>query len=302
MKIPFLTPQLKDRLRQYYFLTRLHKPIGIFLLLWPTLWALWIAGTGKPDFGNVVIFVTGVILMRSAGCVINDYADRNFDPHVARTKERPIAAGQVSPREALLLFVVLCLVAFGLVLLTNRLTVYLSVGGALLATIYPFSKRYTHLPQVVLGMAFAWAVPMAFTAQTGAIHKLAWLIYVITVVWAVIYDTMYAMVDRDDDLKIGVKSTAILFGEADRIILFILQLLMFLGLFLLGHQAELQWPYYTGLGVAILLALYQQYLIRHREPRACFAAFLNNHWLGMVVFAGIVGSYLVVKEIPNPFA
>ena len=302
MQIPFLTPYMKERLRQYYYLTRLHKPIGIFLLLWPTLWALWIAGAGKPAFANVVIFVTGVILMRSAGCVINDYADRNYDPHVSRTKDRPIATGKVSPREALLLFVALCLTAFGLVLLTNSLTVYLSVGGAALATLYPFSKRYTHLPQVVLGMAFAWAVPMAFTAQTGAIHKLAWLIYVITVVWAVIYDTMYAMVDRNEDLKIGVKSTAILFGEADRIILFILQLLMFLGLFLLGRQAELQWPYYAGMGIAALLSLYQQYLIRYREPKACLAAFLNNHWLGMAVFAGIVGSYLVTKEIPNPFA
>jgi 4-hydroxybenzoate polyprenyltransferase len=291
MKQPLLSPQLRARLRQYYYLTRLHKPIGIFLLLWPTLWALWIAGAGKPAFGVVIIFVLGTVLMRSAGCVINDYADRNIDPHVRRTRERPLATGKVTPREALLLFVVLCLLAFGLVLLTNPLTVYLSFGGAALAAIYPFSKRYTHLPQVVLGMAFAWAIPMAFAAQTGAITKQAWLIYVITVVWAVIYDTMYAMVDRDDDVKIGVKSTAILFGDADRIILAILQILMLLGLWLLGRQVELAWPYFAGIGVAAGLAAYQQFLIRRRDPKGCFAAFLNNHWLGLAVFAGLVVSY-----------
>lgn len=287
-----LTPYMKDRLRQYYYLTRLHRPIGIFLLLWPTLWALWIAAEGKPSIGVLVIFVTGVVLMRSAGCVINDYADRKIDPQVTRTRERPIATGKVSPREALLLFVVLCLVAFGLVLLTNPLTIYLSVGGALLAAIYPFMKRYTHLPQVVLGMTFAWAVPMAFAAQTGSISKLAWLIYVITVVWAVIYDTMYAMVDREDDIKIGVKSTAILFGEADRVILLILQVLMFLGFFLLGKQVGLGSPYYYGVGVAMVLAVYQQFLIHWREPKGCFAAFLNNHWLGLAIFIGIVANYL----------
>lgn len=288
-----LTPYMKDRLRQYYYLTRLHRPIGIFLLLWPTLWALWIAAEGKPSLGVLAIFVAGVVLMRSAGCVINDYADRKIDPHVTRTRERPIATGKVSPREALLLFVVLCLVAFGLVLLTNPLTIYLSVAGALLAAIYPFMKRYTHLPQVVLGMTFAWAVPMAFAAQTGSIGKLAWLIYVITVVWAVIYDTMYAMVDREDDLKIGVKSTAILFGEADRAILLILQVLMFLGLLLVGKQAGLDSPYYYGIGVAVILAAYQQFLIRQRDPKGCFAAFLNNHWLGLAVFIGLVANYLL---------
>jgi 4-hydroxybenzoate polyprenyltransferase len=288
-----LTPYIKDRLRQYYYLTRLHRPIGIFLLLWPTLWALWIASEGKPSLAVLAIFVTGVVLMRSAGCVINDYADRKIDPHVARTRERPIATGKVSPREALLLFVVLCLVAFGLVLLTNAYTIYLSFGGVVLAAIYPFMKRYTHLPQVVLGMTFAWAVPMAFAAQTGSISKLAWLIYVITVVWAVIYDTMYAMVDREDDLKIGVKSTAILFGEADRVILLILQVLMFLGFLLLGKQAGLGSLYYYGVGVAVALAAYQQFLIRQRDPKGCFAAFLNNHWLGLAVFIGLVANYLL---------
>ncbi|MBI3561008.1 MAG: 4-hydroxybenzoate octaprenyltransferase [Gammaproteobacteria bacterium] len=286
-----LTPALKERLRQYYYLTRLHRPIGIFLLLWPTLWALWIASAGKPSWGVLAIFIAGVVLMRSAGCVINDYADRNIDPHVARTRERPMGTGKVAPREALILFVVLCLCAFGLVLLTNRLTVYLSVGALSLAVLYPFAKRYTHLPQVVLGMAFALAVPMAYAAQTGALNKLAWLIYVVTVVWAVIYDTMYAMADREDDLKIGVKSTAILFGEADRVILLVLQVLLFLGLFLVGRQAELGWPYDTAVGVAGLFALYQQFLIRRREPQGCLAAFINNHWLGLSVFVGIVISY-----------
>lgn len=291
MKKPLLSPHARDRLRQYYYLTRLHKPIGIFLLLWPTLWALWIAGAGKPAPAVVFIFVLGTILMRSAGCVINDYADRNIDTHVTRTRERPIATGKVKPREALFLFVALCLTAFILVLFTNALTVYLSFGGALLAAVYPFSKRYTHLPQVVLGMAFGWAIPMAFAAQTGAITKQAWLMYVITVVWAVIYDTMYAMVDREDDLKIGVKSTAILFGDMDRIILAILQGLLLLGLWLLGHQAELAWPYTAGVAVAAVFAGYQQFLIRRRDPKGCFEAFLNNHWLGLAVFAGLALSY-----------
>jgi 4-hydroxybenzoate polyprenyltransferase len=293
--MPMLTPRIKDRLRQYYYLTRLHRPIGIFLLLWPMLWALWIASAGKPDIGVAIIFIVGVVLMRSAGCVINDYADRAIDPQVARTRQRPIATGKVSPKEALAVFAVLIIAAFGLVLFTNQLTILLSVGGALLAIIYPFTKRHTHLPQVVLGMAFAWSVPMVYAAQTNAINKVAWLIYMITVVWAVIYDTLYAMVDREDDLKIGVKSTAILFGDADRVIIFILQLLMFLGLLLLGQQAKLQWPYYLGVGVAACFALYQQYLIRRREPPACFAAFLNNNWLGLALFVGVVASFVVTQ-------
>lgn len=293
--MPMLTPRIKDRLRQYYYLTRLHRPIGIFLLLWPMLWALWIASAGKPDIGVAIIFIVGVVLMRSAGCVINDYADRAIDPQVARTRQRPIATGKVSAKEALAVFAVLIIAAFGLVLFTNQLTILLSVGGALLAIIYPFTKRHTHLPQVVLGMAFAWSVPMVYAAQTNAINKVAWLIYMITVVWAVIYDTLYAMVDREDDLKIGVKSTAILFGDADRVILFILQLLMFLGLLLLGQQAKLQWPYYLGVGVAACFALYQQYLIRRREPPACFAAFLNNNWLGLALFVGVVASFVVTQ-------
>jgi len=285
-------PHIRERLLQYYYLVRLHRPIGIFLLLWPMLWALWIASEGKPDLLVLFVFVAGVVLMRSAGCAINDYADRDIDPHVSRTQDRPVAAGKVSPREALLVFVVLSLIAFALVWLTNRLTVYLSFGGALLAAVYPFTKRHTHLPQVVLGAAFAWAVPMAFAAQTGSVPKLAWLIYVITVIWAVIYDTMYAMVDREDDLKIGVKSTAILFGEADRLIILILQIMMFVALGLLGQRADLAEPYYYSLVLAGGFALYQQLLIRHREPSHCFRAFLNNNWIGAVIFAGLLLSYI----------
>jgi len=283
---------LRERLRQYYYLTRLDRPIGIFLLLWPTLWALWIASEGRPNLLVLFVFITGVVLMRSAGCVINDYADRKIDPHIKRTQQRPIAAGKVKPKEALMLFIVLCLVAFGLVLLMNRFTVYLSIGGVILAAIYPFMKRYTHLPQIVLGMAFAWSIPMAFAAQTGEVHRIAWLIYAITVVWAVIYDTMYAMADREEDLKIGVKSTAILFGDADKTILLVLQVMMFIGLLLLGQKLKLNWFYYGFLIPAAVFAGYQQYLIRDREPLKCFQAFLNNNWLGVMVFFGILTNYV----------
>lgn len=285
-------PLIRDRLQQYYFLTRLNRPIGIFLLLWPMLWALWIASEGKPSPVVLFVFVLGVILMRSAGCVINDYADRKVDPLVARTKERPIASGKVTEREAIILFVVLLLIAFALVWLTNMFTVYLSFGGAILASIYPYMKRYTNLPQVVLGMAFAWSIPMVFAAQTEAIPRLAWLLYVTTIIWAVIYDTMYAMVDREEDIKIGVKSTAILFGEADRLILLILQILMFIGLGLIGQQAELGRPYFVCLVFAGMFALYQQFLIRDRKPELCFRAFLNNNWLGAMVFSGVLLSYI----------
>lgn len=283
---------IKDRLLQYAYLMRLHKPIGIFLLLWPTLWALWIAGQGRPDFKVFSVFVAGVVLMRSAGCVINDYADRNFDPHVARTRDRPIAAGRVSPREALLLFFALSMLAFLLVLLMNALTVWLSLAGGLLAASYPFMKRYTHLPQVYLGAAFGWAVPMAFAAQTGAVPRTAWLLFVATVLWATAYDTMYGMVDREDDRKIGVRSTAILFGDADRTIIGIIQLLALSALALAGQAAGLGGFYYFGLLLAAGLALYQQFLIRERKPEQCFKAFLNNNWFGAAVFSGIILEYL----------
>jgi 4-hydroxybenzoate polyprenyltransferase len=281
-----------ERLRQYALLMRLDRPIGSFLLLWPALWALWLAGAGHPRPLVVVVFVLGVVLMRSAGCVINDYADRHVDPHVARTRQRPMAAGRVTPREALTLFVVLCLLAFALVLLMNRLTVMMSVGGAVLAVIYPFMKRYTHLPQVVLGMAFGWAVPMAYAAQTGAVPPVAWLLFIATVLWDTAYDTMYAMVDRPDDLRIGVKSTAILFGEADRYLIALIQSLFFVVMIMIGRQLQLGGFYYAGLAAAVGLAVYQLFLIRRRDPGECFKAFLNNNWFGMVIFAGIVMHYL----------
>ena len=287
-----MNPDIKTRLHQYMLLTRLHRPIGILLLLWPTLWALWIASAGHPDPLVFIVFVLGVVLMRSAGCVINDYADRDIDPHVARTSDRPIAAGRVSPREALKVFVVLCLTAFGLVLLMNRLTILLSLVGVLLAAAYPFMKRYTHLPQVVLGMAFGWAVPMVFAAQTGEMPKVAWLLFTATVLWATAYDTMYAMVDRPDDLKIGVKSTAILFGDADRLIIGAIQILLLLAMVLIGRQMEMGLAYYMGLTVAAGLGVYQQYLIRNREAAGCFKAFLNNNWFGAAIFCGIVLDYL----------
>ena len=285
-------PYLRDRVQQYYLLTRMDRPIGIFLLLWPTLWALWVAAEGLPNWHVLLVFVSGVFLMRSAGCVINDYADREFDPLVSRTRERPIAAGRVKPNEALWLFAALCLLAFALVLTMNALTIKLSFVGVGLAAIYPFMKRYTHLPQVVLGMAFGWAIPMAFAAQTGSVPKVAWLMYVINVVWSVVYDTMYAMADREDDIKAGVKSTAILFGDADRVIIGLLQGMVLLGLFLLGQQLGLGVAFYISLAVVVALGVYQQYLIRLRQPTQCFKAFLNNNWLGAVVFAGLVISYL----------
>ena len=284
---------MKNRLTQYSRLMRLDRPIGIFLLLWPMLWALWIASEGSPNPLVLLVFASGVVLMRSAGCVINDYADRNYDPHVERTRDRPIAAGRVSPGEALTLFAVLCLTAFGLVLLMNRLTIMLSFVGVVLAALYPFMKRFTHLPQVFLGAAFGWAVPMVFAAQTGAVPKVAWLLFVATVLWATAYDTMYGMVDREDDLKIGVKSTAILFGEADRAIIATIQLLLLAALLMVGQTAGLGGYYYFGLLLASGLVLYQQYLIRERQPKACFQAFLNNNWFGAAVFTGLVLDYLV---------
>ena len=284
---------MKDRLIQYAHLMRLNRPIGIYLLLWPTLWALWIAGEGRPNFLVTIVFVSGVVLMRSAGCVINDYADRELDPHVQRSRDRPIAAGRVKPKEALLLFILLSLGAFALVLLMNRLTIYLSLAGVALAASYPFMKRYTHLPQVYLGAAFGWAVPMAFAAQTGGIPKVAWLLFVATVLWATVYDTMYGMVDREDDIKIGVKSTAVLFGEADRFIIAIIQVLFLGALLLVGQTAGLGGYYYFGVLLAAALSIYQQYLIRDRDPKYCFQAFLNNNWLGASVFSGLVLNYLV---------
>ena len=283
----------RERFMPYARLMRLDRPIGNFLLLWPMLWGLWIAAKGKPDPLVLVVFLLGVLVMRAAGCVINDFADRNFDGHVERTKHRPLARGEVSPRNALILFVGLCLLAFGLVLLMNRLTILLSFGGVALAALYPFMKRHTHLPQVVLGAAFGWAVPMAFAAQSGSLPPVAWLVFTAAVVWAVIYDTQYAMVDRDDDIKIGVKSTAILFGEYDRAMLGLLQVLMVICLVLIGIRAELSAIYYLTVAIAAGMFVYQQYLTWDRSREGCFKAFLNNNYLGGIVFVGVVLHYLM---------
>lgn len=289
------TQQLFPRLPAFIALTRINRPIGIYLLLWPTLWALWIAAEGWPDWKLLLIFTAGVVLMRSAGCVINDFADRDFDGHVARTKDRPLVSGIIKSREALALFAVLCGIAFCLVLLTNPFTVYLSFGGLALASTYPFMKRYTYLPQVVLGAAFAWAIPMAFAAQTNAIAEHAWLIYLATVLWTVTYDTEYAMVDKEDDLKIGIKSTAILFGDADKMIIGILQGLALLTLVMLGIKLEMTWYFYGGIVAAAALFFYQQYLISERIGTSCFKAFLNNHWVGLVIFIGVFLHYYLLE-------
>jgi 4-hydroxybenzoate polyprenyltransferase len=283
--------RLLDRAKQYGLLARLDRPIGILILLWPALWALWIASGGKPDPLVLTVFCLGVVLMRSAGCVINDYADREFDPHVERTKLRPIASGKVQAKEALVVFVTLCLCAFGLVLLLNTYTILLSFGGAFLAASYPFMKRYTQLPQAYLGIAFGWAVPMAFAAQQNQLPAVAWVMYLAVVLWALVYDTMYAMVDKEDDLKIGVKSTAILFGDYDRHIMAVLQLMIIGLLITVGLMQQLSWPYYLGLTVATGLSVYQQGLIFRRDKKRCFQAFLNNNWFGLAVFAGIFLEY-----------
>ena len=282
-----------DRLKQYWLLTRFDRPIGILILLWPALWALWVASDGRPDLGVLTVICLGVVLMRAAGCVINDYADREFDPHVARTKQRPIAAGKVKPKEALWIFVVLCLCAFGLVLTLNIFTILLSFIAAFLAASYPFMKRYTQLPQAYLGIAFGWAIPMSFSAQTNYIPLVAWVMYLAVVLWALVYDTMYAMVDKEDDLKIGVKSTAILFGSYDRHIMAFLQLIIIGLLIIVGQMKHLSWPYYGCILVATGLFVYQQKLIYYRDKAQCFKAFLNNNWFGMVVFIGLLVDYLL---------
>jgi 4-hydroxybenzoate polyprenyltransferase len=277
-----------DALRR---LMRFDRPIGILLLLWPTLWALWVAGDGAPSLRNVLIFCTGVVLMRAAGCIMNDVADRKYDPHVERTRLRPLAAGELTVRQALISFAVLMLLAFGLVLLTNALTIKLAFAGAALAASYPFFKRWTHFPQVVLGLAFGWGIPMAFAAENGQIAAVAWLILLINVIWSVIYDTLYAMVDRDDDISVGLKSTAILFGDYDLLILRILKVLMVVLLLLLGLVLQLSWPWYVGVFVASGLFVFQQVWVVERQREACFKAFLNNNWVGLVIFLGLLAAY-----------
>ncbi len=271
---------------------RANKPIGSFLLLWPTLWALWLAGNGQPQASIVLVFVAGVFVMRSAGCVINDYADRHIDTEVARTRNRPIAAGLVQPREALILFVVLCGIALLLVLQLNALTIKLSLVAVILAASYPFMKRFTQLPQVYLGIAFGWSIPMAFAAQSGQLPATVWLLFLANICWTVAYDTMYAMVDREDDVKIGVKSTAILFGENDRLVIGLLQLITLALLVWAGQIFERGGFYYSGLLLASFFFLYQQWLIKDRDPARCLQAFLNNNWFGAVVFVGLALDYL----------
>jgi len=281
----------RSRLYQYALLTRINRPIGTLLLLWPTLWALWLAAGGLPNAHVLAVFIAGVFLTRAAGCAINDFADRHIDAHVRRTSNRPLATGRIGAREALALAAALMLIAFAGVLTLNTLTIYLSLGALVLAAIYPFSKRFTYLPQVFLGAAFSWAVPMAYAAQTGEIAALAWLVFTVNVLWTVAYDTIYAMADKPEDLAIGVRSSAILFGDHDRTMVALLQAMTTTGLLFMGLRYGLHWPYYLGLGVAVALFAYQQFLIHDRAPAHCFRAFLNNAWVGLAVFAGIAVDY-----------
>jgi 4-hydroxybenzoate polyprenyltransferase len=287
----WMPSQLRGQLYNYARLMRVDRPVGYWLLLWPTLWALWIAGRGHPDGGLFVVFVLGVFVMRSAGCVLNDYVDRNIDPYVERTRDRPIASGAVAPAEALTLFAALSLVAVGLAAMLNRPAQLLAVVGAGLTIAYPYIKRFVSVPQFVLGAAFGIAVPMAFAAQTGGVPRLGWLVFATALVWAVIYDTFYAMVDREDDRKVGVKSTAILFGDLDLIVIAGLQLVMLAALVFIGLGAELGMWYYLSVAVAACLMLYHLYLARNRDPAGCFAAFVHNHYIGLAVFIGIVLDY-----------
>lgn len=281
-----------EKLKLYALLMRLDRPIGIYLLLWPTLWALWIAAKGFPDIKTLIVFVLGVVLMRSAGCAVNDFADRHIDPHVERTKNRPLAAGKLTEKEALGLFAVLGLVAFLLVIQLNTITMLLSVVAIALAASYPFMKRFHSMPQVHLGAAFGWSVPMAYTAVTGELPPLSgWLIFVATLLWTVAYDTMYALTDKPDDLKIGVKSTAILFGDNNRLIIAFLQSLTLLTLVMIGVLSSLGIAYFLALIVATGFLLYQQYLLSQSETKNGLRAFLNNNWFGMIVFLGIFIHY-----------
>ena len=281
------------RVSLYIQLVRLNRPIGILLLLWPTLWALWIAGEGRPDALIVAVFVIGTALMRSAGCAINDYADRDFDAHVKRTAQRPLAAGKISTREAVAVAAVLALIAFALVwLFLNRLTIYLSFIALFLAASYPFSKRFFAMPQAYLGIAFGFGMPMAFAALTGQVPALAWWLLLANIFWTIAYDTEYAMVDRDDDIRIGINTTALLFGKYDVAAVMLCYLLTLLLLTLIGHGLGMGWPYAVGLVVATGVALYHYTLIRYREREKCFKAFLHNNWFGAAVFAGIAADYL----------
>ncbi len=294
MQLNVMPDHIQSRLADYARLLRIDRPIGTLLLLWPTYWALWLAAEGSPDIGNFLVFTLGVLFMRAAGCAINDFADRDWDRLVKRTKDRPLTAGRIQPWEAVALFAGLCLISFLMVVLcTNTLTLYLSFGGALLAFVYPFMKRYTHLPQLFLGAAFSWAIPMAWAAQANDLSQITWLLFTANVLWTVAYDTFYAMVDRDDDLKVGIKSTAILFGDADRLIIGCLQVMVLVILVMVGSRSGLGAFYYLGVAGMAGLFAYQQYLTRGRDRDACFRAFLNNNWAGLSVFAGLAIDLLI---------
>jgi 4-hydroxybenzoate polyprenyltransferase len=285
--------RLSRRIEEYWELARFNRPVGTWLLLWPALWALWIAGEGQPNQKVLIVFVLGVIVMRAAGCVINDFADRDIDPHVRRTRDRPIAARRVSPVEALSLFSALLLIALYLVTFLDLLTIKLAFIGAALTVSYPFVKRVFPMPQLYLGISFGgWSVPMAFAAVTGKLPRVAWVLYIAAVIWAAIYDTIYAMIDREDDLKIGVKSSAILFADMDKALIFVMQAMMIFALVLAGQNMHFGQWYYGGLTAAGLLFLYQQWLIRDRNPAGCLRAFLNNQYVGMVIFVGILLQYI----------
>jgi 4-hydroxybenzoate polyprenyltransferase len=292
---PFLH-RLARRIEEYGRLARFDRPIGTWLLLWPTLWALWIAGRGRPDPGVLIVFVAGVVVMRAAGCIINDFADRNIDPQVRRTRDRPLAARRVSPAEALGLFLVLMVAALWLVLRLNRLTIELAVLGAALTASYPFVKRFFPLPQLYLGLSFGgWSIPMAFAAQLGVVPRVAWVLYIAAVIWAVVYDTQYAMVDRDDDRRVGIQSSALLFADLDRLLIGVLQAIMLVALALAGQDLQLGTWYTAGLAVVAGLFAYQQWLIRRREPAACLRAFLNNNYVGMAIFIGVALHYVYAR-------
>lgn len=281
-----------EKLSDYGQLIRLDKPIGTLLLLWPTLWGLWIAGQGQPTSKNVLIFVAGVFIMRSAGCAINDIADRDIDRHVTRTRQRPLTSGRVSLKEAIILFLVLCLMALLLVLNLNLKAILLSLVGAFLAAFYPFMKRITHLPQVFLGVAFAWGIPMAFAAQTNSLPVICWWLMLANIFWVIAYDTMYAMADKEDDLKIGVKSTAILFAQYDRIMVLCSQIILLALLIYIGQLLQLNHYYYALLGLSGIFTLFQVSLYFTRDSEKCFRAFLNNAWFGSFIFIGFVLAYL----------
>lgn len=283
-----LPPHVRAKANDYLVLTRMDRPIGALLLLWACWWALWLGAGDFPPWRLLVIFTLGVFVMRSAGCAINDFADRKLDPQVQRTAGRPIASGRVRPGEAVAVFGILLLIAFGLVLMTNRLTIELSFAGAALAAVYPFTKRYTHLPQVVLGAAFGWSIPMAFAAVSGHVPPVGWLLFLCNILWSTIYDTEYAMVDREDDLKVGAKSTAILFGDMDRVIIGLLMATFAAGMALVGRRADLGWPYWVGFAAAMALFVYQLWRIRDRRRDHCLSAFRNNNWVGFALWLGML--------------